>query len=68
MTAIERAPEVENLLRRAYEAHQQGDPGPMTRLTTAVLHREDGDWKFVLWTVSLLVRNEALQAAWPPNG
>jgi ketosteroid isomerase-like protein len=34
---------------------------------TAVLHREEGDWKIVLWTVSLLVRNEALEAAWPPT-
>jgi SnoaL-like domain len=138
---LERAPEVEDLLRRAYVAHQQGDPGPMTELisreadvvalgsdpserfpgseafgemlaadaqgragapmratiqqivayregtvawsvadiafhreqggdvpfrATAVCHLEDADWKVVLWTVSLLVRNEAIEAAWPP--
>ena len=87
---IERDPEIEDLLRRAYEAHQQGDPGPMTLLISqeAVVTAlgsdpaerylgtqgfanmlradEDGDWKIVLWTVTL-VRNEALEAAWPPN-
>jgi ketosteroid isomerase-like protein len=141
--ALERAPEIEELLRRAYVAHQQGDPGPMTELisgeadvvalgsdpaerfpgpeaiadmlaadaqgragapmratieqivayregtvawsvadiafrreqggdvpfrATAVLHLEDGGWKVVLWTVSLLVRNEAMEAAWPATG
>jgi ketosteroid isomerase-like protein len=138
---IERAPEVEELLRRAYIAHQQGDPGLMSQLVsreasvtalgsdptershgpqefaemlrinaqgragapmratiedivahrdgdvawavaeiafhrapgddvpfraTAVLHREDGDWKVVLWTVSLLAPDDAIDAAWPP--
>jgi hypothetical protein len=141
--ALERAPEVEDLLRRAYVAHQQGDPGPLTQLisseadvvalgsdpsernagpraiadmlvadaqgragapmratieqivayregtvawsvaetafhreeggdvpfrATAVLHLEDGDWTIVLWIVSLLVRNEAMEAAWPATG
>jgi ketosteroid isomerase-like protein len=33
---------------------------------TAVLHLEDGEWKIVQWTVSMLVPDEALDRAWPP--
>jgi ketosteroid isomerase-like protein len=61
-------------------AHRDGDVGwghvalAMHRPTdtvpwreTMVLRRENGDWKIIEFTVSLLVPNEAIEAAWPPE-
>jgi ketosteroid isomerase-like protein len=44
--------------------HRERDEVPFR--ATAVLHREDAEWRIVQWTVALLVRNERFEAAWPP--
>jgi ketosteroid isomerase-like protein len=43
--------------------HRQDDTVPWRE--TIVLHRENGDWRIIEFTVALLVPNEAIDAAWP---
>jgi uncharacterized protein (TIGR02246 family) len=43
--------------------HRTGDTVPWRE--TLVLHREDGAWRIIEFTVALLVPNEQLEAAWP---
>jgi ketosteroid isomerase-like protein len=60
------------------EAHRDGDVawatvigpfriegGTLDARGSGVLRREDGEWRIIQFTASLLVRNEAIEAAWP---